>query len=707
MKRASNRCIPIGRTLLFALLALPMVSVPTFAQDEQMDLDERASVRFGLYGHLLFAQHHSAFTRLPGVPNCCREFTGGGGVGFDVGGLVQYGLSDRLELEGRIGFLRFDGALREAEETTVIIGGVPTPGAFEHQLDPVFSAVELSPNLLWRPFDSPLRLHLFSSIGVLLSGSFEQREELVLPTDVGVFENNRRVRNEQSGEVPDLVSTMLSSGFGLSYELPLNGDGTMTVAPEISYEFGLSNHVADSAWRTDLFSIGAVLRYGRRRIEQDSLLTAEPPIAHDTLSLDTIPLRSVSASIEAIGLDERGQETELPVLRVEEFISTNLRPLLTYVFFDENIHVLPKRYVQISSEATRAFAVDRLHSVPVLPTYHHVLNIVGKRMRENPPEVVELVGTNDGLGEKLGDGRELSARRARAVRAYLMRTWGIDSSRLPISLRDLPDLPSNVRREDGIAENRRVELRSDSWEIVKPVVTLDTLRLTNPPSIRIDLSTDVVGPLNSWTVRVVQGERVVRTFSSEEWDQQELPKEIVWNLARDQQHVPRLDEPVTFELTVVDTSGQVGVAVPDTLQVRQITVSEKRREERNDKYIDRYSLILFEFDSSNLGPLNERIATFIEGRILPTSSVEIVGQTDRIGELDHNFGLSRRRAFSTSRALGLPDSTATGEGENTEIYDNDLPEGRFYSRTVRILVETPIPGRSASDSIDIQEKLEE
>ncbi|MDT8323235.1 MAG: hypothetical protein RRA94_03905 [Bacteroidota bacterium] len=45
--------------------------------------------------------------------------------------------------------------------------------------------------------------------------------------------------------------------------------------------------------------------------------------------------------------------------------------------------------------------------------------------------------------------------------------------------------------------------------------------------------------------------------------------------------------------------------------------------------------------------------------IKPTSSVDITGSTDRIDEAP-------------------------------ELYDNDLPEGRFYCRTVAVEVKTPI-----------------
>ncbi len=677
------------------------------AQEENVPAtpEESASLRPGGFFQFTPARHRSAFTRLPGIPNCCREFRGGGGIGFTGGILATLQLSERLELEGRLGYLQYNGAFREREETTVILDGVPTAGAFEHQLDPAFSGLTLAPSILWRPFLNQFRLHGGVTIGTFLSGDFEQREELVEPVSIGLFENNRRIRNEQAGKIPDIASFFASADLMLSWELPLNADRSLMAAPEIGVRFGLTNHVVDSTWAVDLMTIGVAVRYGRVRENLVPREETPPPPVDTVITIDTIAVLPITASIEAVGLDEEGRVTDVPTLRVEEFISTNMRPLLTYVFFDENSHTIPDRYVRIAPAERERFEIDRLHSIPVLPTYHHVLNIVGRRMREHPDEIVEVVGTNDGVGERVLEGEELSARRARAVRAYLQQVWGIDSARLPISTRDLPDVPSNPNDPDGVEENRRVELRSDSWEIVKPIITLDTLRLTNPPSIRISMETDAVGPLRSWHARVWQGGEVIREFSSDETIRQRggipverLPREIIWNLSSDQRHVPRSDSPVTFELTVVDTAGRVGVSVPDTLRVEQITVSEKRRERVEDRYIDRYSLILFEFDSPNLGLLNERIASIISGRILPESEVLVVGQTDRIGDTQHNIRLSQGRALSTTEALGLSSDLATGEGENIEIYDNDLPEGRFYSRTVRVLVETPVNADSTDRS---------
>ena len=105
--------------------------------------------------------------------------------------------------------------------------------------------------------------------------------------------------------------------------------------------------------------------------------------------------------------------------------------------------------------------------------------------------------------------------------------------------------------------------------------------------------------------------------------------------------------------------------------------------------IDRYNLILFDFNSEKLGVRNERIIEIIRPRIAENATVTITGFTDRIGEVAVNQPLSEGRARSAARALGVPLSQAEGRGE-TGMYDNDLPEGRFYCRTVTILVETPV-----------------
>ena len=74
--------------------------------------------------------------------------------------------------------------------------------------------------------------------------------------------------------------------------------------------------------------------------------------------------------------------------------------------------------------------------------------------------------------------------------------------------------------------------------------------------------------------------------------------------------------------------------------------------------------------------------------------VDVIGHTDSTGSLEHNQGLSERRADSVARYLKsqkvLPERFLTrGMGPNSPVASNDTPEGRSLNRRVEIIL-TPI-----------------
>jgi OOP family OmpA-OmpF porin len=100
-------------------------------------------------------------------------------------------------------------------------------------------------------------------------------------------------------------------------------------------------------------------------------------------------------------------------------------------------------------------------------------------------------------------------------------------------------------------------------------------------------------------------------------------------------------------------------------------------------------MILFGFDRADLSPANQELVKTIKDRITSSSTARVIGYTDRSGAEEYNQRLSERRSQAVSTALGLPASSASGQGEQLPLYDNATPEGRFYSRTVEVIVETP------------------
>ena len=120
-----------------------------------------------------------------------------------------------------------------------------------------------------------------------------------------------------------------------------------------------------------------------------------------------------------------------------------------------------------------------------------------------------------------------------------------------------------------------------------------------------------------------------------------------------------------------------------------LSVNDKRKTRSEDNEFDKYRLLLFGYDQSSLSEEHKRILTFIQPRIHNDAKIIIRGSTDNIGDSEYNNTLSLQRANESAKALGLQVETM-GVGTSGAGYDNTLPEGRFYNRTVEIQVTNPV-----------------
>ena len=126
------------------------------------------------------------------------------------------------------------------------------------------------------------------------------------------------------------------------------------------------------------------------------------------------------------------------------------------------------------------------------------------------------------------------------------------------------------------------------------------------------------------------------------------------------------------------------------LPVEQITIKRKRVENIQDKEFEYYSLILFDYGKSNLLKEHSKVLDFIKGRISPNAVVYVKGYTDQMGDELTNDRIADKRAKSVGDMLKINKANVIGLGEKNALFDNSTPEGRFYCRTVRIEIETPV-----------------
>ena len=393
-------------------------------------------------------------------------------------------------------------------------------------------------------------------------------------------------------------------------------------------------------------------------------------------------------------------------LVMEERATIQLYPLLPYVFFDLSSSTLPGRYKQITSGQTADFNDERIPG-GTLDKYYHVMNIYGYRLRKYPNVNVEVVGCLDETNEDKGS--DLSKRRAQIVYDYLKNVWGISESRMKLSHRGWPEVRSNPRDSFGIVENRRTEFRfsggtaDDLWEVQRPIldndptVSPDPDRMTWTMANGIDENIvasrriEILRNAQPWNTLTAVG----TTDASTQWDWQNTDLEYPKEKGAEGAAEVGLN-PFKAVLVVTSKNGQECKSDTVTVPVKRVSSKTMGTERGAEKTLEKYNLILFKFDSPEAGELNERImSTWVFPRVKKSSDIRIEGHTDVVGLDTRNKKLSEDRArtaenFIKKRTSAFSSLQSRGTGEEEPLYSNELPEGRFFNRTVQVIIETPL-----------------
>lgn len=401
-------------------------------------------------------------------------------------------------------------------------------------------------------------------------------------------------------------------------------------------------------------------------------------------------------------------------IRIEKTITTNLKPLLNYVFFEDGSQDISDKYIKLKKEDTKYFKVNYLSNQTTLETYYHFLNIVGYRMVQNPYTNIDIIGCVSGKGlEK--NNFDLARKRAEAVYEYLSNVWGIDTNRLTVSFNTktmgLPEIPSKPESEEhsqeADEENRRVEIicSPENNIVLAPVHTKDTLLNSNVDFLQFVPKVESSFDIDYWELSIYRNNKLFYEFKGRD----SLPKKIELPISKRLIELHREMGDLEFSFYAINkkkqdckTSGRIPVKITT-----------------NDSTLDRFILILFDFNSYELTKNNLEIVKLIQDAIEDSSEVTIVGYTDRIGDYNVNMKLSKNRALSAAsgifnqeikedkntpvtnfntnivvdrRSIQYLDAkgniknvvlTVKGMGEEEPLlYDNSIPEGRFYCRTV-------------------------
>ncbi|MCO6465451.1 MAG: OmpA family protein [Bradyrhizobiaceae bacterium] len=583
-----------------------------------------------------------------------------GSTGFSlVGGVAaMFPINRMWHVGGRLG-------INWLNASSSLSQGVTSDTTIRHDFSASVIALELMPTVeVHDLFSIPVYLLGGLEVGVPLSSSRDQTSYL----DV----NNANVLQENTTGATSIpaTSTRIALALGAGYTMELGKD--VWLQPEVSYRLPLTSVSSDadhSPWKIGQLRIGVNLLFG---IGGDAP-KPEPDAKKATARLDP-----------TTALDGSGREYEVQSLNIEDVTYTEMFPLVPYIFYPVSKATPDASMQSTESRNEKGGFVPEKLELDALEVNRNLLNIVGARMQKIPHSTLTITGTTDGVSEN-GKGA-LASQRAQWAKDYLVNSFAIADSRIALRTTPTPEKASSTTDPDGVVENRRAELASNVPDVLEPlVITADNQRIATPNVVMFHPVVEGADSVDKWVMSVTQAGRPLRELSGTG-----QPKNITWSIKPNELSGSQV--PVDFSFTATTSNGQT-VEANGSLPVDYVSSVQKRTERLADRTIDKYSLILFDFDKATLTDDNKRI---LERTVLPSikanSKVSIIGYTDRIGAEEHNKKLSMERSqtvmeFLRSRATDAA-YTATGVGEGSEIYSNNSPTGRQLSRTVQVIVET-------------------
>jgi outer membrane protein OmpA-like peptidoglycan-associated protein len=669
----------------------------------------------GAAAHGAYLQHDASF-QLPQAPMCCEPYQSTTAFSMSVSALIRQEITKYLRLNVRGTFMPVTGEF--SREQSIFVTGA-TDGLTRSTLSTSMSYIGGEILADFR-VANPVRLMAGVSIGTLTGATFSQQEELIVP-GTGTFENGKRTRNVSTGaDLQGVNTSQMGIVVGLGVDLPMTENHSVVITPELLYTIASKDNLTGQSWRTNSLRLGASVGFSlnapeppmpveRRREEFiDSLIVRIAPDAEeyrtrgferiaidtvvdpelvvitersyrtDTVFLPKAPV--INAAIKALAVEASGSTKDVFTINVSTQYVTEALPILPAVFFDAQSITISPRYHQVGS----ANEFDMKSVAPRTTAVHRdILNILGERLKNTPTMTVQLRGTADPTTENADCN--LAQQRAIAVRDYLTRVWGIESSRITIVPPAASCAPDRVTRrlsEEGYAENRRVEISSSDLALLASVAKrrFNEARTVDPPRLKFDPNGTSTQYITDWKLEARTAGKTLFSKSGKG-----LPETVTQDLTIATADEMVSGQPVEVDLTVNGIRRSSASATAE-LAVRKDTANIE---------LERLTLTLFEVASDEITAIaEEQIKNFVEN--VPAGSTVVVrGFADMLGNADFNKKLSQKRAESVCNTIrkylrkrvDVQCNDITTDRFPPGIESYETPEERFLSRTVQIEVK--------------------
>lgn len=642
-------------------------------------LVDAQTASIGMRGGYLHVSNESTIPVILGSNDPdCGAFSNGVSPGLYVGLTGDYAiLGDALEFGAGITFQQ-----RPAKLTVYTEAGFEVLDPISQKYVPLVRENMFTSTLGYVAFEAHLRSRPLQELPIFIRASFDagnplvdksysQTEQIVSPEGV-LFPDGRQIRTTGEGPFPGL-GTSMGVGGGIGFVLDVSSE--VEIAPEVSYRYGLNSLTTSTTWNQSWIGAGIAIRYRMRESEEPP--PPPPPDPEPAPIVEVVkepePAPAVIASLSTVPLE------------IRETVVTQTFPLLPYLFFDSASAALPDKYAFFDAVST--FDEKGLPK-ETLPIYYRILDILGSRMRVKKDAKLVITGTTDaGEGASNEERASIATSRAQSVADYIRRRWDVASERLIVRTSMRPTNPSRQTYSEGAAENRRVELSSADEALLGPILHTRFNEYV-PVQSRHDFSTSIRNPERAerWNLSVVHDGKLVGSKRGKLLPPETLSFDLTQEMTNQLGPVTGLVDTLLATLEVQQIDREPAVA----------TAEFPLRKTVSNYEVSRLSLIVFDFDKSDISEQNrEMMERVVKSATGQGSTAKIVGTTDKLGERDHNMELSQDRAksvesFVRSIAPSLDIQEVRGIGPDQLPYDNMIPEGRFYCRTVSLQITTPL-----------------
>lgn len=213
----------------------------------------------------------SDISNIEALNTCCTKYTTSSDFGADMNISFKYFLTQMSEFE--ILFSRNSNSVDiiENEDWYINLNGNPTTGNISYNFNTILKSNSIGLNY---KFNLSKFFHFKSGVNynILTTQTFTSNEKLEKPDNRGVFLNNRRIRNENSGEIDFINSDFVDLYLGLGVNIYFNYKQTYGLNINLGYHFGLNNLMKDKTQYMNInkFRIGLSYFYDFSKLISDN-----------------------------------------------------------------------------------------------------------------------------------------------------------------------------------------------------------------------------------------------------------------------------------------------------------------------------------------------------------------------------------------------------------------------------------------------------